>query len=93
MAVFYTVFDRREQSGKVTELQKFEGVTLLGKKDPTAGIGGSTGQMEDACVVKLETAQAGAAGILEAQQAVQHFYPGLQTSKPVVVAEAAWKEQ
>ncbi len=92
MAPFYVIFDRREQSGKVTEKQKFEGVTAAPKAESAAGLGGTTGQLEDACVLKVETTNPSTAGILEAQQYVQHFYPGLQSSKPVVVTEAGFKE-
>ncbi len=93
MAPFYVVFDRREQSGKVNEAQKFEGVTAAVAATSSAGLGGTTGQLEDACVLKVQTTNAGAGGILEAQQYVQHFYPGLNSAKPVVITEAAFKEQ
>jgi len=89
MPNFFVVFDRREQGGKQVEGQKFEGVTGLPKKD---GATKYSGQVEDACVIKVETIEAGAAGIGEAQRYVQHFYSGLNNSTPVVVTEAAFKE-
>ncbi len=92
MAEFFVIFDRREQSGKAVEKQAFEGVNGLPETKAAGGVGGYTGQLEDACVVKVSTTQAGAPGIVEAQQYVQHFYPGLQSSKPVVVAAAAFKD-
>ena len=90
MPNFFVVFDRREQGAKQVEGQKFENVTLLGKKD--FGTPRTTGQLEDACVIRVETGQAGAPGIEEAQRAVQHFWPGLNNSTPVVITEAAFKE-
>jgi hypothetical protein len=40
-----------------------------------------------AAYIKLE-----AGSIKEAQQAITHFYPGRETTTPVVVTEAQWKE-
>lgn len=40
-----------------------------------------------ASYIKLE-----AASIKEAQQAITHFYSGRETTTPVVVSEAQWKE-
>lgn len=37
--------------------------------------------------IKLE-----AGSLKEAQQAITHFYPGSETTTPVVVTEAQWKE-
>ncbi len=40
-----------------------------------------------AAFIKLE-----AASLAEAQKAITHFYPGRETTTPVVVTEAQWKE-
>ena len=89
MAVFFVIFNRREQSEKqVTPRNVGEG-KLLGAQ-VTAPV--STGQLEDACVLRIETVKEGAGGIKEAQGIVQQAYPGLITGTPVVVTKAAFKE-
>ncbi len=87
MAEFFVVFNRREQAGKQVESRKFAEGTLMPQKLSSAGLGGTTGQLEDACVLKVE-----AASVATAQATVQAAYPGLQTGVPVVVANAAFKE-
>ncbi len=87
MAVFFVVFDRREQSGKQVENREFAGGKLLPKTESAAGLGGTTGQLEDACVLKVE-----AASVAVAQACVRSAYPGLQSGVPVVITEAAFKE-
>ncbi len=87
MANFFVVFNRREQSGKQVESREFAEGKLLPQKLPAAGLGGTTGQLEDACVLKVE-----ATTVANAQACVRAAYPGLQTGIPVVVTEAAFKE-
>ncbi len=87
MANFFVVFNRREQNAKQVENREFAEGKLLPQKLPAAGLGGTTGQLEDACVLKVE-----AATLPAAQRTVQAAYPGLQTGIPVVVTEAQFKE-
>ena len=90
MANFVVVFNRREQSGKqISPSVKFGGVTQLGQK-LTAPV--FSGQLEDACVVRVSTESSGAAGIAEAQRGIQHFYPGLVTGTAAVITEEEFKE-
>jgi hypothetical protein len=81
---YFVVFNRREQSAKQVENQTVEQAKLLPAKLTAPK---STGQLEDACVLFVE-----AETIAEAQRTVQHFYPGLVTGTPVVVATAQFKE-
>jgi hypothetical protein len=86
---FFVVFNRREQSEKQVTPRAVGTGTLLGAQT-TAPLG--TGQLEDACVLKVEVPNPGATGIKEAQLITQQVYPGLVTGTPVVVAEAQFKE-
>ena len=86
---YFVVFNRREQSEKQVTPRAVGTGTLLGAST-TAPI--YTGQLEDACVLRIETVKEGAGGIKEAQGIVQQAYPGLATGTPVVVTEAAFKE-
>ncbi len=88
MANFFVVFDRREQAGKQVENREFAEGKLLPQKLSSAGLGGTTGQLEDACVLKVE-----AASVAAAQACVRSAYPGLQSGTPVCVLESAFKEQ
>ncbi len=88
MGNFFVVFDRREQSGKQVEGREFPQGKLLPKTEPVAGLGGTTGQLEDACVLKVE-----AGSLAAAQAVVRSAYPGLMSGTPVCVLEVAWKEQ
>ena len=88
MAVFWVVFNRREQAGKQQASQKFEGVTIAPQKTATSETDGAfSGQLEDACVIKVEASTA-----KEAALGVQHFYPGLTGSMPNVITNANFKE-
>ncbi len=90
MAPFYVIFSRKERGEKQVESREFAGGTLLPQKLPAAGLGGTTGQLEEALILKVE---APAGSVAQAQRIAQSAYPGLQTGTPVVVTEAAFKEQ
>ena len=92
MANFYAIFNRREQGEKQVSPRTVGTGTLLGQTPSAGGLGGTTGQLEDACILKVEVPQAGAPGIKEVQTIVQQAYPGLNSGVPVVVTEAAFKE-
>jgi hypothetical protein len=93
MATFFAIFNRREQAGKQPIGQKVftPGATLeTGLSKPTEVI--TTGNIEDACVLKFENVTAGAPSVGQVQSAIQSLYPGLVTTKTVVVSEAQFKE-
>ena len=91
MAVFWVIFDRREQTGKQQASQKFENAEIAQQKTAKVETDAAfSGQLEDACVIKLEGASLTTAK--EASQAAQHFYPGLFSGPPVVVTNANFKE-
>lgn len=87
MTAFFVIFNRREQEAKQEQEQKFANATIS-PAHTTAPLW--TGTLEDACVLKLEGASL--TTVAEAQQAVEHFYPGLITNTPVVVTESQYKE-
>lgn len=87
MAVFYAIFNRREQTGKQVPPELVTGaVTSKQVASSTAPL--ASGSIEDACVVRVE----GPTTVAQVQQFVQRAYPTLVNGTTVVVTEAAFKE-
>jgi len=88
---YFVIFNRREQGPKQPEEEGGKTIAHSETKVLPAKTTApkSTGQLEDALVLYLETP---AASVAEAQNAIYALYPGEVTGTPVVVTSAAFKE-
>ncbi len=93
MSTFWVVFNRREQVGKQPALAPVGSIANVApaKTIFSEGDGAFSGQLEDACVVKIEGA--GLTTELQAAEAVRSAYQGLMTGRPNVIANANFKEK
>ncbi len=92
MATFWIVFNRREQVGKQPALAPIGSFANVAPQKTAfvAGDGAFSGQLEDACVIKIEGASVSSAAI--AAEVFKGAYPGLSTGRVNVIANAAFVE-
>ena len=92
MPVFWVIFNRREQSGKQGGKEAWGELAKVSpqKSANVETDGAFSGQLEDACLIKIEGASLTTSQ--QASEAAKTAYPGLATGRPCVVANANFKE-
>ncbi len=91
MAVWWVVFNRREQTAKQPErIPVGAGTMAPADTTSTETNGVFSGQLEDACVVRIEGSSITTAA--KASAAVKAAYPGFLTGRPCAIEDAEFKE-